>query len=185
MLQEIVKVSGSVLAADLMTGIVHWWDDAYGNPNWKILGESVIIPNLKHHKSPRAFIKGNYWTRINTSLGLGAVLICLCWIFSILNIYTVLAILIAAHGNEIHRFAHQTRKENGPLVTGLQDIGIFQSRKHHGLHHESPYIRNYCVVTNYVNPVLEVIRFWVAMETIIRVVFGVKVLRSSELRNGL
>lgn len=185
MIQDLIKVAIAILVADLLTGIVHWWEDAYGNPNWKFLGESVIIPNLQHHKSPRAFIKGTYWTRINTSLGLGIVLIALCWVFSIFNFYSVLAILIAAHGNEFHRFAHQTIKENGKFITALQNIGLLQSRKHHGLHHKSPFVHHYCVVTNYLNPILEFIHFWEMLEFILKHVFRIKVLRNSAVRNGL
>ena len=185
MIQVTFKIIISFFAADLLTGIVHWWEDTYGNPNWKLLGESVIIPNLQHHKMPRAFIKGTYWSRINTSLGLGVILIVLCWVCSILNFYTVFAILLAAHGNEFHRFAHQTIKENGKVITALQRLGILQSRRHHGLHHQSPYVHNYCVVTNYLNPVLELICFWTILELMLKWVFGVKVLRNSELRNGL
>ncbi len=181
----VAKIIIAIFAADLLTGIVHWWEDAYGNPNWKLLGRSVIIPNLEHHRSPRAFIKGTYWTRINTSLGLGIILIALCWVFHILNFYSVFAILLAAHGNEFHRFAHQTNKENGKFITALQNVGILQSRRHHGLHHQSPYVHHYCVVTNYLNPVLELIRFWNILEFILKYLFGIKVLRNSELRNGL
>lgn len=174
-----------MFVADLLTGVVHWWEDAYGNPNWKFLGRSVIVPNLQHHKTPRAFIRGSYWSRINTSLAFALVLIILCWIFAALNFYTLFIILLAAHGNEFHRFSHQTVKENGKVVTALQSIGILQSRRHHGMHHQSPYVHNYCIITNYLNPVLELVRFWAVLEMAIRLLLRIKVLRSSEIRNGL
>ncbi len=29
-----------ILITDLLTGTVHWWEDAYGNPDWKYLGKA-------------------------------------------------------------------------------------------------------------------------------------------------
>jgi ubiquitin-conjugating enzyme E2 variant len=175
----------AILLADFMTGIVHWWEDAYGNPNWSILGKSLIEPNLRHHKYPREFIKGSYWSRINTSMYLGLLLLGLCCLFSIFNIYSFICIAIAAHGNEIHRLSHQTDKENGRLIVLLQKTGIMQSRRHHGLHHNSPFECNYCVMTNFVNPVLQSINFWHYTEQFLAVFFGIKVLRGSVLRSNL
>ena len=185
MIEILFKIILSVLISDLMTGIVHWWEDAYGNPNWKFFGKSVIEPNLRHHKSPREFIKGSYWSRINTSFYLGLVLILLCRCFSILNIYSLISIVIATHGNEVHRFSHQTNKENGKLIVFLQRAGILQSRKHHGFHHKAPFACNYCVVTNYVNPVLQFLFFWTIMEKLVESGLGIKVVRGSVLRNEL
>ncbi len=58
MIREILFTGLAIAAADFITGLVHWWEDAYGNPNWKIFGKTVIQPNLRHHKQPREFIRG-------------------------------------------------------------------------------------------------------------------------------
>jgi len=185
MFNILVKSILTLLSADFLTGIVHWWEDAYGNPNWKFLGKAVIQPNLEHHNKPRAFLKSSYWSCINTSLGLGLILILLCLLFSILNWYTFFCIAIAIHGNEIHRFAHQTDRENGKLICFLQRLGILQSRKHHGWHHKAPYECNYCIVTNYLNPILSMLDFWSKLEWTVFHLTGIKVLRGSAVRKGL
>lgn len=63
-----------ILITDLLTGTVHWWEDAYGNPDWKYLGKSVVIPNIEHHKTPRGFLKGTFVDRIKLSLIIAIIL---------------------------------------------------------------------------------------------------------------
>ena len=185
MLFVFIKTILAIAFADLLTGIFHWLEDAYGNPEWKYLGASVILPNLEHHKKPRAFIKGTWWGRVNTSVIAGMVLIALFALFHILTPYTALAIAVATQGNEFHRFAHQTQKENGAFITWLQKWHIIQSVRHHAQHHRAPYACHYCVITNFVNPMLESIHFWQAIEWLLQHMFDIKVLRGSALRNGL
>lgn len=36
-----------VLLCDFLSGLGHWWEDTYGNPNWRRIGEMVIKPNFK------------------------------------------------------------------------------------------------------------------------------------------
>ncbi len=185
MLSILFKLLLTIACADLLTGLVHWWEDSYGNPNWKYLGKSIIEPNLVHHKKPRDFLKGSYWQRINTSFFAGIVILAACYCFGALNFYTLLWIAISMHGNEVHRLAHQTNKENGRFICLLQTMGLLQSRRHHGLHHTAPYECGYCAITNYVNPVLDAIAFWAGLEWIIAKTTGIKVLRGSAARNGL
>ncbi len=175
----------AICFADLLTGIVHWLEDAYGNPNWKYLGKSVIVPNLEHHLSPRNIVKNNYWATVETSYIIGLLLIGLTLCFSIFNFYTVLSIIIAAQGNITHKWAHQTDKENGKFVTWLHRNKILITRRNHGLHHKAPYVGNYCSITNFVNPVLDFFYFWPVLEFLIRTIFRIKVLRGSTIRNGL
>ena len=37
------------LAADLVTGMVHWWEDRYGDPTWPVIGPLIVEPNIRHH----------------------------------------------------------------------------------------------------------------------------------------
>lgn len=57
MIQILAATILIILSADFLSGFIHWWEDAYGNPNWKILGKHIIEPNLNHHTNPRDFIK--------------------------------------------------------------------------------------------------------------------------------
>ena len=129
-----------ILLADFITGHVHWWEDAYGNPNWKFLGlgKYVVLPNLEHHKYPRKLCEASFFNRIKIS-----------------------------------------------LITGMFILFIIYLISHkHGYHHTSPYNINYCVMTNYLNPILNKIKYWEFLEWIISL-FGIKVVRGSSIRKGL
>ena len=184
MVQFIFQSSVVLLVSDFITGIIHWWEDAYGNPKWKILGKHIVEPNLLHHNEPRAFLKGNYWQRNNTALIAALVLIGIPFVCGWFSRMYAAIIVLASQGNEIHRKAHQTDKENGHLIVWLQKLGIFQSRKHHGWHHKAPYNCNYCILTNYLNPILQKLKLWEGLEWFILKVFSIAPLRGSSLRGG-
>ncbi len=173
------------LLADFITGVIHWWEDAYGNPTWPILGKYIVEPNLEHHKNPRRLVKGSYWNRVNTS-------VCVAIIVSIIFYFCgwhswrmILCLFFCSQGNEIHAISHRTDKENGKFFIFLQKIGIIQNRKTHGWHHKAPYDTNFCVMTEFLNPSLNKIDFWRKLELVLLKLFHIKVLRGSDIRGGI
>lgn len=172
------------LGADFITGIVHWWQDTYGNPTWPILGKYVIAPNLRHHDDPRGMLKVSYWARMNTSLFAAGGIIGLLILCDISSWQAIVLIVFASQGNEIHAMGHRTNKENGLLVVWLQTIGIIQTRKTHGWHHKAPYDTNFFVMTEYLNPFFNKIKFFERLERLIQTVFRIKPLRGTSIRDG-
>ena len=179
----IINILLVILLADFFAGIVHWWEDAYGNPNWKYLGKSVIIPNIEHHQFPRKFLKSNFFERIKISVFIAFILSGILYMFNMLNYTLFFSLFLASLGNEFHAMTHKTDKENGKIIVFLKKIGLVQSTKMHGLHHKSPYNINYCVMTNYLNPVLNIIRFWIIIEFCLKL-FGINNSRNNPIRNG-
>ncbi len=176
----------AILLADFITGLVHWWEDSYGNPQWKVIGKYIVEPNLVHHLKPRDMAPGGYFKQTYISWIAAVVFIGVPWLaFDWHPFLFVATMLVAAQGNMIHCLAHRTDSENGAIIRAMQRVGIFQSRQHHGIHHTSPYVVNYCIMTNFVNPVLEGIYFWQTIEWMLEKLAGVKVLRGSAVRNGL
>jgi ubiquitin-conjugating enzyme E2 variant len=80
---------------------------------------------------------------------------------------------VAVNANEVHKWAHRTTAENGRLVSALQRAGIVQSRAHHGGHHGGARDTRYCVVTPWLNPVLDRCGFWRGLERGIAAVTGI------------
>jgi len=148
------------LLADLVPGAFHWWEDNFGDEDWPIVGPWIIRPNRLHHEAPLAFTKGGFWARnrasIVTALILGAGLVgafgAQPWIIALA--------IGGGIANEIHRYAHQPSSAPSWLRV-LQEIGLAQSPKEHAAHHRPPYFNaNFCVLTDWLNPVLEAIGFW-------------------------
>jgi Kua-ubiquitin conjugating enzyme hybrid localisation domain. len=173
------------IAADFITGIIHWWEDTYGNPNWPIIGKHVVEPNLVHHKQPAKLLEGSYWNRINTSFFAAMIIGGVLWLFGWYSWQVVVCLLFCVQGNEIHAMSHRPDKVNGKAILFLQKTGILQSKKMHRWHHKAPYETNFCIMSDFTNPVLNKIGFWRKLEWLILKIFKIDVLRVSTIRNGL
>ena len=75
-------------------------------------------------------------------------------------------------------------KQTNKIIILLQKIGLIQSKEMHDLHHASPYDINYCVMTNYLNPILTYINFWYKVENLLYL-FGIKTTRGLNIRKGV
>lgn len=166
------KILGGLLLADFVSGVFHWFEDRYGNPNWPILGPTIRA-NQEHHHRPRAFLAGSFWKRNHEVILIGLAFLALFWALGWLNLFTVSAVGFGVFANEFHRWAHRSPKENGPLITAVQKTGLAQSFQHHAAHHRRGKDTHYCVMTNYLNPALERVRFFQTLEAIIRRATGI------------
>lgn len=169
----LLKVLGGLWFADFISGVVHWLEDRYGNPEWPVIGHT-IRENQQHHFTPRSFLKGTLWTRNREVLAIGAAFLAVFWAFDVLNAFTVSAVIFGVMSNEVHASAHRSPQENGRIVTALQKTGLLQSHRHHAAHHRKGKDTHFCVLTNHVNPVLERIRFFQTLEAIVTRVTGVR-----------
>lgn len=169
-----VDVVGAWLLADFLTGLVHWWEDAYAKAEWPVLGALIAEPNLLHHRDPRAMTRVPWWRNVDVPLVAGALALGGLACFHALRWPLALAILLAAFTNLVHRWAHQNPAENGRLITWMQTKGIIQSRAQHALHHRWPRKSHYCPLTNALNPVLEKLDFWHRLERAILRLTGIR-----------
>jgi ubiquitin-conjugating enzyme E2 variant len=162
---------GTVLLADLISGVVHWLEDAYARPGMRFVNK-IAEENLMHHTRPREFLKKNWW-QSSWDLALAcAVVVAFAWWIGKLTWHVWLFALLVTNANQIHKWAHQSRSENGFLVRMLQKLYILQTPRHHGRHHSGEKDSHYCVITNFLNPVLEEIDFWKRIERFNAKVFG-------------
>ena len=49
----LLNVLAVLLLADFITGLAHWFEDAYAQDEWPILGPLIARPNIIHHHDPR------------------------------------------------------------------------------------------------------------------------------------
>lgn len=178
-----LEALGAWLFADFLTGLVHWWEDAYAQPDWPVIGPLVAEPNLLHHRDPRAMTRLPWWKNVDVPVIAGALALAGLAALHALAWPLVLAIVLAAFTNLVHRWAHQSAAENGRLITWMQDSGLIQSRAQHALHHRWPRKSHYCPLTNALNPVLERLDFWRRLERVILRVTGLR--RRREPKPGL
>jgi plasmanylethanolamine desaturase len=159
-LMILLKAIGLILIADFITGTIHFLLDQYGTPDTPIIGKYVIDRNARHHQDPRQIVQNTYLKLTWTSWLLGSIVMATSFYFGVLSWEIIFTMVYGANANIIHKWTHQTQKENGKFVNFLQNIKIVQSRKHHGWHHRAPFDANYCILTDWLNPVLDKIKFW-------------------------
>ena len=164
----------TLLAADFVAGIVHWLEDAYVREDTPVVGALVGRQNIVHHHCPRYFTRLNWWQSSWDLLCISAAIVLVAWALNVLTWQVWLFATISVNANEVHKWAHRTRKENGALISFFQDIRLLQTPRHHSRHHTSPKNSHYCTTTNLLNPVLDSIRFWDGLEWLIWRVSGLR-----------
>ncbi len=153
-----------VAAADFLAGVVHWAEDAYIREDTPLVGRLIGRPNVVHHHLPRRMTRNSWWQSNWDLLLAMAALVGLAALGGWLTWHVWLFAAVAGNANEVHKWSHRTRRENGRLISFLQNIRLLQTPRHHAVHHTNPKEVRYCPVTNFVNPVLDALRFWEGLE---------------------
>ena len=151
----LVQVLVCVLIADFLSGLFHWAEDSYGREDWPVIGRSVIAPNNLHHERPRAFLANSWYRSADVQILMALWSSFLLLVVGLLTWRVVLVLALVVNANELHKWAHRTKTENGRLITCLQERGLLQSRAHHGRHHGGKRNTNYCTITPWLNPLLD------------------------------
>ncbi len=163
-------MAGSIVLADFVSGLVHWAEDTYARfkPQRKLTWlNQVALDNEVHHKRPRDFLQRSWWQSSWDLALLGAVILAVAHAVGHLTLAVVVFVLLSINANQLHKWAHRNPRENPRLVTWLQRMHLLQSPRHHGRHHAGKRNSHYCVVTNFLNPLLEEVNFWRRLEQLI------------------
>jgi len=160
------------LAADFVTGLIHWFFDTYGSQSMPVLGASFIRPFREHHIDPKDITTHSLTVTIgNTCIAatpLTAWLLypllfgnpsdeyCLTAFFMALTIGgTVLT-------NQFHKWAHMD--EPHAFIAFLQRANLILGPVHHKVHHTKPHDTYYCITNGWMDRFLDRINFWRGME---------------------
>ena len=168
----LLRTARAVFTAEFAAGVVHWFEDAYVREDTPVLGKHMARANIVHHHYPRYMTRNNWWQSSWDLCLLSALVVLVAWACGALTWPVWVFALVAANANQIHKWAHRTKAENGPVITFLQKIGLLQSTHHHALHHTDPKNSHYCTTTNFLNPILDGIRFWDGLEWLLAKTIG-------------
>jgi len=161
-----------IMLADFVAGVVHWLEDAYVREDTPIIGPYIGRANVIHHHLPRYLTRNNWWQSSWDLLAFSALIVCFAWRLNLLTWHVWLFAAISANANEVHKWSHRTRKENGRLITFLQTIRFLQTPNHHAVHHTNPKNVRYCPITNLGNPFLDRLHLWDGMEWLLAHTLG-------------
>jgi len=154
------------LIADLVSGLVHWLEDRVLWSSIPVLGPYVVAPNRHHHADPIDFTRGTLLSR-NSTTWIATAAIAALWLliggFSFVWLGALAGGLIVT---EVHVRAHAIA-EAGRVWRILQEIGIVQSIRHHGGHHRGAMDGRYCILTSWLNPILDELGVWARIEQLL------------------
>jgi hypothetical protein len=164
----------TVLIGDFVSGFFHWLEDAYGREDWPITGRLITKYNILHHHDPRHFTRNSWLESSWIMLCIIGLIVLAAWALGVLTWQVWLFAALGVNINQIHKWAHRTPAENGRLITVCHRLHLLQTPRHHAGHHTDPKNSHYCVLTNFLNPVLDWIRFWQGLEWVIWKLFRVR-----------
>lgn len=167
------------LAADFVSGFVHWMGDTWGTPEWVIIGESLIRPFREHHVDQTAITRHDFVETngsnclISIPVAVGALIISLrgndsLSIFAVSFLGSLIFWVFAT--NQFHKWAHLS--DPPLLVAWLQRLHLVLPPEHHAIHHAAPYSKYYCITVGWLNWPLTKLRFFVALEHLISMLTG-------------
>ena len=163
----VLQVVLIIMLADFAAGVVHWIEDAYVREDTPFIGSFIGKANVIHHHLPRYMTRNNWWQSSWDLLCLSALMVIGAWALGVLTWQVWLFAAVSTNANQVHKWSHQTRKENGRVISFLQDVHVLQTPHHHAIHHTNPKNVRYCPITNLVNPLLDGVCFWDGIERIL------------------
>lgn len=166
-----------VLAADLLTGLIHWGCDTWGTVEVPWVGPTLIRTFREHHVDPESITRHD-WAEINGEACLGAtpILASLLWLFPAepewiyLGWWLEVFILSAMFTNQLHKWSHMAHPP--AFARWLQRGRLALRPEAHRRHHSLPFVGEYCITTGWMNPLLDRLGFWRGMERGIRALTG-------------
>jgi ubiquitin-conjugating enzyme E2 variant len=171
-LPTLAAVALGLLAADFVSGVVHWAGDTWGDDQTGVIGPRFIRPFRFHHAHPHDMLNSHFFTT-NGDTSLASLPFLLApfllpldtdgWRFAAVFLWAVGGWGMWTH--QFHRWAHT--KHPPRAVRWLQRAGVILRPDHHWRHHKEPFAVNYCITTGWCDPVLTRVRFFPALEWIV------------------
>lgn len=167
------------LAADLVSGLVHWAADTWGRESFPVLGPRFLKPFRVHHVNPDDILERDF-VDLNGDVALLACPVLLGAALTPLaeDLWSAVGVFLAAFGgfslptNLVHRWAHQADPPR--IAAWLQRRGLILRRAVHQGHHTAPHTSHYCIATGWCNGTLERIGFFPALERAIEAITGAR-----------
>jgi hypothetical protein len=160
------------VAADLVSGVVHWWADRIAAEDFPVLGPLFVRPFREHHEDPTSICRHDFVaTNGNTGMVVLAFLVAACaWTprgelsaGALFSSAGCLGLAVwSGLTNQIHQWAHEPSPPR--VVRRLQGAGLLLKPAHHARHHRAPFARCYCITAGWLDPLLDGLGLFPALE---------------------
>jgi hypothetical protein len=170
----LAALSSGYLAADVISGTVHWLADTWGRTDMPVLGKTLLRPFREHHVDPLAITRHDFIETNGNNC-----LVSVGPLFAVLflpqahdkpfNLFFAAFLgssaLWVLATNQFHKWAHMASPPPG--VSTLQRLHLILPPEHHAIHHTAPFNRYYCITVGWMNWPLHVVRFFPTLELLI------------------
>ena len=163
----LIELVATILLVDFGSGLIHWTEDTFWTEETPLIGNRIIKPNVLHHKNGYAFVKNSWFHSSRDLLYAGVVLLAIGWVTGFLSWHVYLSVFLMVNANQIHKWSHINRARIPVSIGILQKLRILQTPQHHANHHKGEKNTHYCVITNFTNPILDKLRFWRWLESLL------------------
>ncbi|HET9451906.1 MAG TPA: fatty acid desaturase family protein [Aggregicoccus sp.] len=160
------------LAADFVSGFVHWAGDTWGSTEMPLLGKAFIRPFREHHVDEKAITRHDFVETngnnclVSIPVAIIAVLLphsSAPWLFASVSLGSMIFWVMAT--NQFHKWSHVDAP--GPVVGLLQRLHLILPPDHHQVHHTAPFNKYYCITVGWLNKPLQVIQFFPLAERLV------------------
>lgn len=172
LLLQVASLLLALLAADFISGVVHFLADNFGSPETPIVGRLFIFPFREHHADPLAitrhsFLETNGASCLVSLPALGVTL----WATdaerdALLRFWLFCFFVAILATNQVHKWAHMANPPR--TVRLLQSSRLILSPRSHAIHHTAPHDRYYCITTGWLNYPLSWARFFPWLTQLLR-----------------
>jgi Lipid desaturase domain len=164
------------VAADFLSGFVHWMADTWGTPEWPLIGKALIRPFREHHVDEKEITRHDFVETngnncfISLPVATGAALLPegTAWLFLAAMTFSLCLAIFGT--NQFHKWAHMD--EPPRYARMLQRASLILPPEHHAVHHTAPYAKYYCITVGWLNEALFRLRFFQTLEKIISSLTG-------------
>lgn len=165
------------LAADFVSGVVHWMGDTWGSTEMPVLGKAFIRPFREHHVDEKAITRHDF-VETNGNNCLVSIPVAILavvlphsnpgWVFVSAFLGAMIFWVMAT--NQFHKWSHM---DQPPALIGfMQRVHLILPPDHHRVHHTAPYNKYYCITVGWMNKPLAMIGFFSTLERLITWVTG-------------
>jgi hypothetical protein len=170
----VIVIAG--VAADLVSGLVHWAADTWGRDTLPVLGPRFLRPFRVHHVNPDDLLRRSFVDCNGDVALLNAPVLAAALVLPLEGLWAPAALALAAFAawslptNQVHQWAHMPQPPRP--VQWLQSRRLILGRAAHQHHHVSPYATNYCIATGWCNRWLTRVDAFARLERLIVAVTG-------------
>lgn len=167
------------LAADFVSGFVHWMADSWGSVEMPVVGKALLRPFREHHVDPEAITRHDFIETNGNNCLISIVPLLVAYFLPegperpwmlFFALFTGSLVFWVMATNQFHKWAHL--KEPRGVIALLQRLHLILPPAHHSVHHGAPFNTYYCITVGWLNYPLSWTRFFPSLEWLVTSLTG-------------